>query len=39
MSGRLIDQTENWIRKVPGPGAYQTLELINKNLKSSNSKF
>lgn len=38
-SGRSIDLSEKWIRQVPGPGTYETLELLDKNLKSLNSKF
>lgn len=36
---RVADLSDKWIREVPGPGTYQTLELIDKNLKSSISKF
>jgi len=39
LSGRVPDLSEKWIRQVPGPGTYKTLELIDKNLKSNNSRF
>ena len=38
-SSRVVDLTEKWIREVPGPGTYDTLELLDKNLRSQNSKF
>lgn len=38
-SSRVVDLSEKWIREVPGPGTYNTLELLDKNLKSQNSKF
>ncbi len=38
-SGRLADLSDKWALSVPGPGAYKTLELLDKNRKSNLSKF
>jgi uncharacterized protein YktB (UPF0637 family) len=39
ISGRLPDLSNKWIKDVPGPGTYKTMELLDKNLKSNISKF
>ena len=39
LSGRNADLTDKWRKSVPGPGNYETIELLDKNLKSLNSKF
>ena len=39
MSGRNVDLGDKWIKSVPGPGNYDTIQLLNKDLKSINSKF
>lgn len=39
ISGRFPDLSDKWIREVPGPGAYKTMDLLDKNMKSNISKF
>ncbi len=39
LSGRIPDLSDKWIKGVPGPGAYKTFDLLDKNLKSNISKF
>lgn len=34
IAGRTVDHSDKWQLEVPGPGAYKTLELVNKQLKS-----
>jgi hypothetical protein len=36
---RIQDKSDKWVKSVPGPGAYDTLELLDKNLKTSNSRI
>jgi hypothetical protein len=39
LSGRLNDLSNKYIESVPGPGTYQTIDLLNKNLKANVSRF
>lgn len=38
IASRHKDLSNKWIDSVPGPGNYETLQLLDKNLKSSNSR-
>lgn len=38
-SGRHVDLADKWIKQVPGPGSYRTLDLLDKNLKAQISKY
>jgi hypothetical protein len=39
LSGRVADLSDKWIKEVPGPGQYKTMDLLDKNMKSNISKF
>ncbi len=39
MKGRNKDLSDRWIKSVPGPGTYNTLELINKDNRTFVSNF
>ena len=39
LASRVKDLSNKWINEVPGPGAYKTLELLDKNCRSNLSKF
>lgn len=39
LRSRQPDNSQKWLNSVPGPGNYETLELLNKSLKSSNSRI
>lgn len=39
IASRLADHSDKWVLSVPGPGAYKTLDLLDKNMKSSLAKY
>ena len=38
MGNRLVSLDDKWGKQVPGPGNYETLQILDKNLKSHNSR-
>lgn len=39
MRSKLTDLSDRWVLSVPGPGAYQTVEMLDSQLKSRISGF